>query len=251
MLGKTIYMFCIYYGRLWNFKNETLYHIPSSCMVIMVHAVKGRQHSAHIRCLNRRDGVWGRLSTSKVTNLDASITDELDSAVQLRSRPWIFSYLPHWLHHNFTIDYTIITCYLFNTLKMWEWPGDEASAKVTLKTWEWPGDEAKRNVDRTSDRLVTKGCGQIDTVPVYHRESSWKLPSLAWLMSSSSEANKRSSSSYLRNKLIGYVSEWLRSKLYRGIINARSTTPPIASELLVFRSPAALLAIDQVYGALT
>ena len=25
--------------------NETLYHIPSSCMVIMVHVVKGRQHA--------------------------------------------------------------------------------------------------------------------------------------------------------------------------------------------------------------
>jgi hypothetical protein len=33
---------------------ETLYHIPS---IIVVHMVKGRQHSVHIRCPNRGDGV--------------------------------------------------------------------------------------------------------------------------------------------------------------------------------------------------
>jgi hypothetical protein len=27
---------------------ETLYHIPSSCMVIIVHVVKGHQYNAHI-----------------------------------------------------------------------------------------------------------------------------------------------------------------------------------------------------------
>jgi hypothetical protein len=51
--------------------------LASSCMVITVHVVKGRQHtySLHIRCLSRRDGVWDRLSTLKVTNLNASITE--------------------------------------------------------------------------------------------------------------------------------------------------------------------------------
>jgi hypothetical protein len=34
-------------------------------MVITVHVVKCRQHSVHIRCLSRRDGVWDRLPTLK------------------------------------------------------------------------------------------------------------------------------------------------------------------------------------------
>ena len=42
----------LYYNVLW-----ALYHIPSSCMIIMVHVVKGRQHSAHIQCPNHGDGV--------------------------------------------------------------------------------------------------------------------------------------------------------------------------------------------------
>jgi hypothetical protein len=42
--------------------NETLDHIPSSCVVVMVHVVKGRQYSAYTvphagASLNRRDGV--------------------------------------------------------------------------------------------------------------------------------------------------------------------------------------------------
>jgi hypothetical protein len=63
--------------------NERLYHnIPSSCMV-MVHVVKGRQHSAHIhapiaemesldlesdksRCLNHRDGVDSAVQLPKL-----------------------------------------------------------------------------------------------------------------------------------------------------------------------------------------
>ena len=44
-------------------------------MVIMVHVEKGHQHSTHIQCPNRRDGVWDQLSTSKVTYLGASITE--------------------------------------------------------------------------------------------------------------------------------------------------------------------------------
>jgi hypothetical protein len=36
----------------------------------MVHVVKGRQY----RCLNRRDGVWDRLSALIVTSFDASAT---------------------------------------------------------------------------------------------------------------------------------------------------------------------------------
>ncbi len=66
-------------------------HIPSSCIVLRVHMVNGRQYSActvyrphPCRRLNRKDGVWNWLSTSTVTSFDASITgDELDSAVQL------------------------------------------------------------------------------------------------------------------------------------------------------------------------
>ena len=46
------YLQCKYNIIIW-----TLYHIPSSCMIIMVHVVKGRQHSAHIWCPNRGDGV--------------------------------------------------------------------------------------------------------------------------------------------------------------------------------------------------
>ena len=37
--------------------NEKLDHIPSSCIVLMVHVVKGRQYTHWCRCLNRRDGV--------------------------------------------------------------------------------------------------------------------------------------------------------------------------------------------------
>ena len=36
---------------------EKLDHIPSSCMVLMVHVVKGRQQTHQCRRLNRRDGV--------------------------------------------------------------------------------------------------------------------------------------------------------------------------------------------------
>jgi hypothetical protein len=36
--------------------------------------IKGHDHSEHIGCPNRGDGVWDRLSTSKLINLDTSIT---------------------------------------------------------------------------------------------------------------------------------------------------------------------------------
>ena len=52
-----------------------------------MHVVKGRQHTAHIRCPNRSDGV--RLSTSKVTNLDASITEmNLTAQYSFQSSNW-------------------------------------------------------------------------------------------------------------------------------------------------------------------
>jgi hypothetical protein len=68
--------------RIWNILH--VYHNPSSCMVIRVHVVKGRQYicSAHIRWPIRGDGVWDRLSTLKATNLDASIT-EMNLTAQL------------------------------------------------------------------------------------------------------------------------------------------------------------------------
>ena len=75
------------------FYNETLDHIPSSCIFLMVHMVKGRQYNAYTlyephRCrrLNRQDGVWDRLSTSTVTNFNASITG--NGAVQLPNFRW-------------------------------------------------------------------------------------------------------------------------------------------------------------------
>ena len=37
--------------------NEKLDHIPSGCIVLMVHVVKGRQYTHRCRHLNRRDGV--------------------------------------------------------------------------------------------------------------------------------------------------------------------------------------------------
>ena len=49
-----------------------IYFPVAACMVIMVHVAKGRQHSACPSCV---DGLRLTLSTSKVTNLDASITE--------------------------------------------------------------------------------------------------------------------------------------------------------------------------------
>ena len=102
------------------------------------------------------------------------------------------------------------------------------------------------NVDRTSDHLMTKGCGQIDTVPSRKFTKST-------IVSVINIAEFRSQETKLKllTQKQGYVSEWLRSKLYLGIINALLTTPPIASELQVLRSPVAFLTIDQVYRALT
>jgi predicted phage tail protein len=58
--------------------NETIDHVPSSCIVLTVHVVKGRQYynSAHIRLPQSRR--WS-LRALKVTNLDAgrSHGDEL------------------------------------------------------------------------------------------------------------------------------------------------------------------------------
>jgi hypothetical protein len=46
--------------------NETLHHIPSSCIAVMVQVVKGRQYSAYTDQRNQ-------LSISIVTSFDASI----------------------------------------------------------------------------------------------------------------------------------------------------------------------------------
>ena len=70
---------------------EKLDHIPSSCIVLMVHMVLGHQYSVctvykpyGCQCLNHRDGVCDRLSISTVTSFDASIIgDELNTVVQL------------------------------------------------------------------------------------------------------------------------------------------------------------------------
>jgi hypothetical protein len=80
---KSAFSCCNCYG--------TLDHIPSSCIVLMVHMVKvvnivRTSCTIKWRRFSGRDGVWDRLSTLIVTNFDASITgDELESVVQLQN----------------------------------------------------------------------------------------------------------------------------------------------------------------------
>jgi hypothetical protein len=52
---------------------ETIDHVPSSCIVVMVHVVKGRQHSAYT-VPRASIAEMERLSISIVTSFDASIT---------------------------------------------------------------------------------------------------------------------------------------------------------------------------------
>jgi hypothetical protein len=99
-----------------------------------------------------------------------------------------------------------------------------------------------RNVDRTSDNLVTEGSGQIDRDD--HRWIHDELLSLACQASSSSEAEKRSSSCYLSSLRIS-IPKWLCSSTH-ALTGNRSTTPPIASNSLVLRSPATIRCVNTV-----
>jgi hypothetical protein len=70
-------------------RDETLYHIPSSCTVIAMHVVKGRQHSVHINYYFDAPIVETESETRPTLDLESDKSqcfnhrDELDSAVQL------------------------------------------------------------------------------------------------------------------------------------------------------------------------
>ena len=75
---------CSVYASMILYIMKNFDHIPSSCIVLMVHVVKAHQYStSHINAGTSITEMESETdSTSTWTNFDASVTgDELDSAV--------------------------------------------------------------------------------------------------------------------------------------------------------------------------
>ena len=81
----------------------------AGCIASPIHpALRKREGSGfetnRCRCLNRKDGVWDRLSISIVTSFDGSITgDELDGAVQLSNVRLVAAWRHSGTQHAYSI----------------------------------------------------------------------------------------------------------------------------------------------------